>query len=159
MKILIVSDTHRSNSNFLEALECEGKIDVLIHAGDVEGSEYLYTEAIDGDVYMVSGNNDFFSPLEREEEFDIGGYHFLLTHGHYYRVNMGYEILKEEAQARGADIVIYGHIHRPVVEFEDGLWIINPGSLSYPRQVGHQPTYAVMNLRAGFDPEIEIKYL
>ena len=41
MKILIVSDTHRHNENFLKVLEKTGPIDMLIHCGDVEGSEYL----------------------------------------------------------------------------------------------------------------------
>ena len=45
MKILIVSDTHRRNENFLKVMEKVGKIDLLVHCGDVEGSDYLISEA------------------------------------------------------------------------------------------------------------------
>ena len=40
MRILIVSDTHRKNENFLKVVEKEAPFDLLIHCGDIEGSEY-----------------------------------------------------------------------------------------------------------------------
>lgn len=52
---------------------------------------------------MVAGNNDFFCDLPREDEFEIGKYRVLLTHGHYYYISMGTEMLKEEA-GRGISI-------------------------------------------------------
>ena len=61
MKILIVSDTHRKNDNFLNVVQNIGKLDMVIHLGDVEGSEYTIQEAAGCPVEMVSGNNDFFS--------------------------------------------------------------------------------------------------
>ena len=39
MKILIVSDTHHRNENYLKVLQKVGKVDMVIHLGDVEGSE------------------------------------------------------------------------------------------------------------------------
>ena len=63
MKILIVSDTHGRHGNLDEVLEREGKIDMLLHLGDVEDDEH-YIEAIaECPVHMLSGNNDFFSYL------------------------------------------------------------------------------------------------
>ena len=41
MKILIISDTHRKNDNYLNVVQKHGKLDMVIHLGDVEGSEYL----------------------------------------------------------------------------------------------------------------------
>lgn len=157
MKVLIVSDTHRNNENFNEALSIEKDVDMLIHCGDVEGSEYYYSEVIDGPVYMVAGNNDFFSELEMEEEFNIGNLKVFLTHGHYYRVNMGIDMLYEEAKARGADIVMFGHIHRPMIECIGGIWVINPGSISYPRQPGRDKTYIIMNIDENGEPKFELK--
>lgn len=40
MKILIISDTHRKNENYLKLVETLGTLDMVIHLGDVEGSEY-----------------------------------------------------------------------------------------------------------------------
>ena len=157
MKILIISDTHRSNDNFNRVMDAEGPIDMLIHCGDIEGSEYFYSENAHCPVYMVAGNNDYFSPLGRELEFEVEGYRIFLTHGHNYYVAMGNERIKQEARERGADIVIYGHIHRPVVDVEDDVIALNPGSLAYPRQEGHEPTYMIMTIDDHGDVDFEVK--
>lgn len=100
MKILIVSDTHRHDENLEIVLEKEKNIDELIHLGDVEGSED-YIRAIAGcPCYMVAGNNDYFSMLDREIIMEIGNYKVLLTHGHNYYVSLGYETIESEAIAR-----------------------------------------------------------
>lgn len=127
-------------------MEKVGKIDLLVHCGDVEGSEYLISEAAGCPVEMVQGNNDYFSSLPRETEFLIGDYKVWVTHGHNYYVSMGYEILKEEARSREVDVVMCGHTHRPVIEQERDLTLINPGSLSYPRQEGHVPSYVLIEI-------------
>lgn len=159
MKVLIVSDTHRKNENFLKVLERVAPIDMLVHCGDIEGSEYLISQAAGCPVEMVVGNNDFFSDLPREKEFYIGKYKVWLTHGHTYYVSMGNEYLKEEARARGADIVMYGHTHRPVVDIEGGLVAVNPGSLTYPRQEGRKPSFVIMELDRKEEAHFTINYL
>ena len=45
MKILIVSDTHRNNTNFLKVVEKTAPVDLIVHCGDVEGSEVLISRA------------------------------------------------------------------------------------------------------------------
>ncbi len=159
MKVLIVSDTHRKNENFLKVLERAAPIDMLVHCGDIEGSEYLIAQAAGCPVEMVVGNNDFFSDLPREKEFYIGKYKVWLTHGHTYYVSMGNEYLKEEARARSADIVMYGHTHRPVVDIEGGLVAVNPGSLTYPRQEGRRPSFVIMELDRKGEAHFTINYL
>ncbi len=145
MKVLIVSDTHRKNENYFKIVEMH-KPDMVIHCGDVEGSEYAFANAAECPVHMVSGNNDFFSDLPRELELEIAGRKVLVTHGHNYYVSMGNERIKQEAIARGFDIVLYGHTHRPVVDMSNGVIAVNPGSLSYPRQEDHIPTYVIMDV-------------
>ena len=53
-------------------------------------------------------------------------------------------MLKEDAKARGFDIVMFGHTHRPCLEQDDDIVALNPGSLSYPRQEGRKPSYVIM---------------
>ena len=113
MKILIISDTHTKHDNLLKVLERECPVDLLIHLGDAEGYEDYIAEQAGCPVEVVAGNNDFFSMLDREREITIGKYRALLTHGHYYGVSVGTERLKEEARARGCDIAMFGHTHRP----------------------------------------------
>ncbi len=159
MKILIVSDTHRKNDNYLKALEKSAPVDMVIHCGDIEGSEYLIAQSAGCPVQMVVGNNDFFSDLPREKDFQIGRYRVWLTHGHNYCVSLGNEYLKKEARMRGADIVMYGHTHKPVVDIEAGLITVNPGSLSYPRQEGRKASYIIMELDKAGDAHFTINYI
>lgn len=146
MKVLVVSDTHRKNDNFFRVLKKVGPVDMVIHCGDIEGGEYAIATSAECRVEMVAGNNDFFSPLPMEREFEVAGYRIWVTHGHHYYVSMGNERLKQEARARGVDIVFYGHTHRPVVEIEDDVIAVNPGSISYPRQDEKKPSYVIMEV-------------
>lgn len=146
MKILIVSDTHGRDTTLKHLLAQVKPIDMLIHCGDVEGSEDYIRGMADCPVHIVAGNNDFFCELPKEEEFLIGKYRVLLTHGHYYYITMGTQMIKEDGRARGFDIVMFGHTHRPYLEQDKDIVVLNPGSLSYPRQEGRKPSYILMEL-------------
>ena len=159
MKILIVSDTHRRNDNYIKVLERVAPVDMVIHCGDIEGSEYLIAQSAGCPVQMVVGNNDFFSDLPREKEFMIGKYKVWLTHGHNDLVSMGNANIKREARMRGVDIVMYGHTHKPVVDREGDLTAVNPGSLTYPRQEGRKPSFVIMDLDRKGEAHFTINYL
>ncbi len=159
MKVLIVSDTHGKEGNLKEAIAQEAPLDMLVHCGDVEGGEERIRALAACPVHMVAGNNDFFCELPREEEFEIGKYKVLLTHGHYYYISVGTDMLREEAKARGFDIAMFGHTHRPCLEEEKGITVLNPGSMSYPRQEGRRPSYIVMELDEKGEAHYKIKYL
>lgn len=161
MKILIVSDTHRRDENLKLVIKKTAPIDMLIHLGDSEGSDEFIPGWVNQGcrVEMVLGNNDFFSPLEREKEIKIGDYKVLITHGHYYSVSLGTERLREEALDRGCQIAMYGHTHRPIIEDKKGVVVLNPGSLSYPRQEGRKPSYMIMELDQQGIAHYTINYL
>ena len=158
MKVLIVSDTHRKNDTYLNLLELH-KPDMVIHCGDAEGAEYLLTEAADCPVHIVLGNNDFFSSLPRELEIEVAGRKIWITHGHNYYVSMGNETIKREAAARGMDIVCYGHTHRPVIDWDDEVIALNPGSLSYPRQENRRASYIIMEIDSKDEMHFTIAYI
>lgn len=159
MKILIVSDTHGQHKYLDVVLEREKDIDMLIHMGDVENGEDYIEAVVDCPVHMVAGNNDFFSFLPREKEFTIGKYNIFITHGHNYYVSMDTRRLKEECADRNADIVMYGHTHRPDIDDSGDVIAINPGSLSYPRQQGRRPTYIIMEIDAEGEAHFQLKYV
>ena len=159
MRILIVSDTHKSHVNLEKVLKQTEHIDTLIHLGDVEGREKDIEALVDCPVHMVRGNNDFFSELPREEEFFIGGHHVFITHGHGYYVSMGEERLKLEARGRGADIVMYGHTHVPALTVESDLVTLNPGSIAYPRQQGRRASYILMQGDEVGKADFEVCYI
>ena len=161
MKILVVSDTHRKDDNLKLVLSEECPLDMLIHLGDAEGSEHFIPDWVNPEcrMEMVLGNNDFFSRLDREREIDIAGHKAFITHGHYYGVAMGPEGLVDEAKSRGCDIAMYGHTHRPFLDVIDGVTVLNPGSLSYPRQEGRRPSYMIIHVDADGKMDYQQKYL
>jgi len=159
MKILIVSDTHRYHKYFDKMFEIEGGADLLIHLGDLEGGEYYIEQTAGCPVHMVAGNNDLFTQLPMEKEIVLGNKKVFITHGHYYYVSAGNERIWQEAYRRKADIVMFGHIHRPVQVVKNGILLLNPGSISYPRQPGRQGTYMVMEINAENEVNVELKYI
>lgn len=164
MKILIVSDTHRRDGNLQEVIGRTAPFDMLIHLGDAEGSEdrieaWCKEQNPDCQVYIVLGNNDFFSNLDREKEVQIGPFKAFLTHGHFYSVSVGTERLADEAKDRKVDIAMFGHTHKPYLDTRGDVTVLNPGSLSFPRQDGRRPSYMLMEIDAENQPHYTINYL
>lgn len=159
MKILVVSDTHGHNENLWKAIKAEEPFDMMIHCGDIEVDQYVVRDNVDCALHMVAGNNDYDPDLDRIKAFDIGKHRAVLTHGHRYRLYEGMSQLDFLARENQADIVFFGHTHVPVIKNEGGIYFINPGSLTYPRQLGRVPTYIVMTLDANGDVDFQLKNL
>lgn len=135
MRILVLSDTHRSLSRVYSVLkDISNKIDAVIHCGDIVDDVYrlksMYPEL---KFYKVKGNCDYGSSEPSDETFVLGGKKFFITHGHNYSAHWGIDRLYYKALEVGADICIYGHTHIPLIENCNGIIIMNPGSLSQPR--------------------------
>lgn len=159
MKILVVSDTHGKDRNLEKVLKKVKPIDALIHCGDIEGREDYIAVLAECPSYMVAGNNDFFTDLPREIELDLGGHRLLIAHGHNYGVNMDLSRIVEEAYARKKDIVLFGHTHKPVIVRKGAVTAVNPGSLSYPRQEGRNPSFAIMEIDHKGEVHFTLNYL
>ncbi|HIY00855.1 MAG TPA: metallophosphoesterase [Candidatus Blautia faecipullorum] len=159
MKVLVVSDTHGRDEKLEAAVQKEAPVDLLVHCGDVEGREFFVEALAECPCCIISGNNDFFSDLPREEEIKIGNRRVLVTHGHYYGVSMDIYGLIDEAKARNCQAVFFGHTHKPLITEKDGIFALNPGSLSFPRQEGRRPSYAIVETDPQGTFEAEIKYL
>ncbi len=144
-----MSDSHGWDDNMDEIIEQEKPMDVFIHLGDLEGSESRIPDLVNPDckIYLLKGNNDFYSEeLPSEMEIELCGHHIYLTHGHTHGVNYDMEPLVDEAKARGCDIAMFGHTHKPYFDTIEGVTLINPGSISYPRQKGRKPSYMIMEM-------------
>lgn len=133
MKILVFSDSH-SALRFMHMCVQVLKPDMMIHLGDYfqDGMTLYDFQGIK--LYLVPGNCDGYrcppgSPFIQLHE--IGGLRFYMTHGHQHNVKSGTDRLLREAREAGADLVLYGHTHRPDLRHEDGLWVLNPGSCGY----------------------------
>ena len=78
--------------------------------------------------------------------FEFADHICFVTHGHLYGVNWGLHDLLERTQEMGADIAFYGHTHVPDYEEfpEEGVTIMNPGSITQPRQMNPQRTFLML---------------
>ena len=146
MRGLVISDTHGRHRTFDLVVEAVGKIDFLIHLGDTEGGEDYIEASVDCPCYIVAGNNDFFSDLQREREVTLQGCRMFLTHGHAYQVSLGPERIIDEGRARGCDVVMFGHTHKPYHYEKDGLLVLNPGNIALPRQEGRKESYIILEI-------------
>lgn len=159
MKILIVSDNHGRTGNLEQVIKEQGKIDYFLHAGDTEGSEDYIEALLDCPHVIVGGNNDYFSGLPYEETFCLGKYKVFMTHGHTYGIYAGTARIEKEMERRGADIAIVGHTHVPKIEWCGDKVVLNPGSISLPRQSGRRPSYIVMEIDGEGEAHFTICYL
>ena len=149
MKVLVISDSHGRNDDVKKVIEQVGEVDMMIHLGDIErGDDYIRSIAKcpPEQVYLVKGNNDYNLTLPYQHVIDIGGYRTLLTHGHRFYVNAGTGYLREYAFNNNIDVVMFGHTHMPYIDIGEDVTILNPGSLSYPRQEGRKNTFLVMEV-------------
>ena len=130
MKILVLSDSHRDVWSLRRALEQEPNADLVIHLGDGADDMAQARDLIaDRPVLQVRGNCDWSSTLPTRILTEEGGKRLLLTHGHEQKVKYGKYILQMTALENHADIALYGHTHHQVQDYEDGLYLCNPGSV------------------------------
>ena len=159
MKVLILSDTHGYNETMYEVIDREAPFDMLIHCGDLEGAYDELRTKVNCTLQVVAGNNDYDPDMDRVRVFDIGKYKAVLTHGHRYRLYSDLSPLFYLAVENHADFVFFGHTHVPMIKEEGPVTLINPGSLTYPRQHGRKPSYIVGTIEDGSNPVFEVRYL
>ncbi|MGK0468924.1 metallophosphoesterase [Clostridium sp.] len=153
MRIGVVSDTHRNVSSIELLGEKIKAMDVIIHLGDNIDDISIIKKYYKGKIINVKGNCDFSAktPFDRVE--DVGGKKIFLTHGHKYSVKENLYKLRYKALETGAHIVLYGHTHIAKIDFEEGIWYINPGSASEPRDGAR--SFAIININGDvIDPNL-----
>ena len=116
MKLLVFSDSHGNPAYMQEMI-----------ARDIEAMRALYPETA---FYSVRGNCDFGADLPDELVLDLGGARIFCTHGHNYNVKSDLYRAVCAARARKAGLLLFGHTHQPLEMYDDGLYILNPGSAS-----------------------------
>ena len=146
MKCLIISDSHGNTSYMSRALTMHPDAEVVFFLGDgLSDADSLAVYYNDKAWIAVRGNCDFSgffrnSPALKTEEITLMGKRIVLTHGDIYDVKYGLDRLKYLALEASADIVLFGHTHRPHEEFVSGehsFYLFNPGSLGYDGTYGY----------------------
>lgn len=147
MRIVLMSDSHGNYFALENVVERNLTADIFVHLGDGERElERIMQKYPMKRFYNVKGNCDFASISPGYLLLGLDYSHKLLAvHGHQYGVKYSLERLKSFAQSSGADILAYGHTHARYIGYENGLYIINPGSVSAPRD-GLTPSYGFIDI-------------
>lgn len=146
MKVLVISDTHGDLTNLKEVLKLERPIDMIMHLGDICHDEEEIRELAGQSctVAMVKGNCDYFSGEPATRDFELGNHKIHMEHGHHLPDSL--QSISYKAEELGADMVFFGHTHKPLLTRQGNVQIVNPGSLSRPRQADGIPTYIIMKI-------------
>lgn len=161
MNIGIMSDSHKNLNQVERAVqmaEARYPIDLWLHAGDCSpDGKYLET-ITKAKVVVVMGNCDqIHLPIHATEVVEAGGHRILLTHGYLEGINFGYRGLLKKARRLKTDIVVYGHTHVGSIEQMENVLLLNPGSISRPRD-GKPPSFMVLHIDKK-DVQAEFLYL
>ena len=143
MRLLIVSDSHGAVGALSQLIRLHSEADILLFLGD--GASDLNAVLTGNErfkVVGVRGNNDRSGCFPDETEFFAGGKRIFCAHGHTYHVKYSELMFAEEARARGAAAAFFGHTHTPLVRYESGMYLANPGSL-------RQGCYALADIVGG----------
>ncbi len=142
----------------------EAGVRAILHAGDISIPTVLAELETVAPVYAVRGNRDIYRlrqlPMTRLLDFD--GVKVGLAHGQgnlwFYlheklRVyTIGYSLdfylgyLHKTFPT--AQVIVFGHSHKPIVQQNQGKLIINPGSACCP-DVNYPPSIALLHLENG----------
>lgn len=143
MRIGLISDTHGQLRN--EIFDLLAGVDQILHAGDIGGPDLLVELSAIAPVLAVYGNTDGFDirgHVPDVVEWEAAGRRIVVTHGHQFGApNPG---VLARAFPR-ADIIVFGHTHRPVTERIANTLVINPGAAGPPR-FGLRPSIAELRL-------------
>lgn len=131
MRIVVMSDSHKRIGNLFEIVEKHiDSTDLFIFLGDVDNDFDEVLMVYPNIRYMrVVGNNDWYSNHPLFRETTLNGKKIYFCHGHTHRVKFGYQDIISHSKNIGADICLFGHTHTQYTDYDDGLYIMNPGAV------------------------------
>jgi uncharacterized protein len=153
MVIGLISDTHSLVRP--EVFDALSGVDLILHAGDVGGRSVLDELRAIAPVRAVYGNTDMVGDpfLEDSIALDAGGLSIHVSHGHEVGGPTPARLLTRYA----ADIIVYGHTHKPLIERSGRRLVINPGAAG-PRRFNLKPSVGRLKIDGGV-AEAEIVWL
>jgi uncharacterized protein len=150
MRLGVISDTHGLLRP--EVFEAFDEVDHILHAGDIGSLDLLAELETVAPVTAVYGNTDDFdvrSRVPRVARLELDGFDIVVTHGDQFGSPTPEKLNAEFPEAQ---ILVFGHTHRPVLTIVDVVvTAMNPGSAG-PRRFKIPPSVGILELEAGIPP-------
>ena len=135
------------------------EVDHILHGGDVGPADLLIELRALAPVTAVYGNTDGFelrATLPQVADIELDGFPIVVTHGDQFGTPNPAKL--HEAFPH-AEIIIFGHSHRPLLELVDKtVTVMNPGGAGAPR-FGMPPSVGILELEPGIPPRGRIVVL
>jgi putative phosphoesterase len=135
-----------------EVFDVFREVDHILHGGDVGRPDLLIELQALAPVTAVYGNSDGLdirAQLPQVAELELDGMAIVVTHGDQFGSPTPAKL--HEAFPR-AEIIVYGHSHRPLLELVDRtVTVMNPGGAGAPR-FGTRPSVGIFELEPGIPP-------
>ncbi|MGH7593727.1 MAG: metallophosphoesterase family protein [Gemmatimonadales bacterium] len=151
MRLGIISDTHGLLRP--EVFEAFSGVDHILHAGDVGPLAIIEALETLAPVTAVFGNTDSAAVrarLPRIATLELDGFRIAMTHGDQFGREVPCDAL--HALFPGADILLFGHTHRPLLTLVDVVvTVMNPGGAG-PRRFDIPASVGILELEAGIPP-------
>ena len=150
MRILIISDSHGRTENIELLRGRTGNIDLILHCGDGTSELDFIRSFLGAPITGVTGNCDMFSTERSSVNLNIEGKVIHIEHGHMLPYFNDLAMI-DHAAANGYDVIVFGHTHVQKVFEKDGRYVVNPGSISRPRD--GFPSYIILETdgKGGFN--------
>ncbi|HET7696809.1 MAG TPA: metallophosphoesterase family protein [Vicinamibacterales bacterium] len=144
MLVGLIADTHGLLRP--EVYEAFHGVDVILHAGDVGGRQILTELRAIAPVHAVYGNVDRpgESGLAGSIDLRLEGVNVHVSHGH----ELGSPTVARLLGAYSADVIVFGHTHKALIERTQGALVVNPGAAG-PRRFDVMPSVALLTIDRG----------
>lgn len=154
MRIGVIADTHGLLRP--EVFSLFEAVDHILHGGDVgEPSILADLEAL-APVTAVYGNTDgpeLRAILPQVASLRLDGFDIVVTHGDQFGSPTPASLHDAFPEA---EIIVYGHTHRPLLELVDRtVTVMNPGGAG-PRRFDLLPSVGIMELEPGIPPRARL---
>jgi uncharacterized protein len=154
VRLGVISDTHGLLRP--EVFDVFQGVDHILHGGDVGKVDVLTQLEALAPVTAVYGNVDGFeirSRLPQVATLELDGFAIVVTHGDQFGSPTP---AKLHAAFPRAEIIAYGHTHRPLLELVDRtVTVMNPGGAGAAR-FGLRPSVGIMELEPGIPPRARV---
>ena len=150
MRLGVIADTHGLlRPEVFRAFE---QVDHIVHAGDIGSLDLLTELEALAPVTAVYGNTDgpeIRQRLPQVAHLQLEGFDIVMTHGDQLGTPTPEGL---NAAFPDAQIIIYGHTHRPLLTVVDVVvTVMNPGGAGH-RRFGLPPSVGVLELEPGIPP-------